>query len=149
MNTTVPFTTAVRACLGCGEPLEKYHRGDYCKTCGGSKADDLDAELDRAATERKAVPVARPAVPAGCSLTPVAALPGRRLESWARELIEAFLASDADIAKVTTPNRVANNVQTHLSKTIRMTPHLRGRVYACSRKGDCYLVRMKKGGDVK
>ena len=160
MHQTVPFTATRRACLSCGEPLEKYHRGDYCKTCQAkdAKPDALDARIAVAAQEFGYSPQAprperdntstppepkAPALLPGFKLTPVAALPGKPLTGWGRMVIEAFLDSGTEVARVDTPNKSDGKVQCTLAKIIRRTPEFNRRCYAATRGGVCYLVRVR------
>jgi len=150
MNSqTIPFTASTRPCLGCGDMLPRYHRGDLCKTCvsASAKPDALDRELAEVERDFDKSRSGHPGngfktidAGGGIRLVPEA-FPGRQTGSSCLSIIDAFLASGLDCARVDgLKNKCLTSAVSIFNKFLRQEK----RAYASQRGGHCYLVRIKK-----
>ena len=139
------------SCLAKGRKtvLSRYSRGDICMACEDAKlAAEAEREMEKTQAAFKAAETRerrRGVEVAGVRLAPVDRLPGRinganRVGKW-EEVIQGFVASNIAVAKVEGHGlKNASSVYAALREAIGDDK----RCYPVTRRGDCYLVRVKK-----
>ena len=139
--------TGPKTCLGCGEKLPPWYRGEYHKDCAGAVPDALDAELAVAESDFGKEPAPLPSFN-GATLVPVDALPERsQAPMWRQDIVRAFLAGHKPVCRVDRPQNRFDSLRNELKRAVRELG-VTGSVQVTVRQGACYLVKVgAEGGE--